>query len=75
MEHGIRLRPRRGLKRAANDILRSAAVDGDGALPYFCECEDVDCLRAVWLEPLAYDRIRRSGRPIRAEHDVLARAI
>ena len=27
-------------------------------LPYFCECSDPDCLRAVWLSPAEYDRRR-----------------
>ena len=48
------------MKRAANEILRRSD-HGDWPLPYFCECDDPGCLRAVWLDDREYDRLRMRG--------------
>lgn len=56
----------RDVKRAANEILRRTCGVAGVPLPYYCECDDPDCLRAVWLDAAEYDRRRPLG-PIGSE--------
>lgn len=49
------------VKRAANEILRRSSDTSAWPLPYFCECDDMTCLQAIWLDPDEYDRLRPRG--------------
>lgn len=64
MEHGTIPRVSAALKSAANVMMRATAETGHPPLPYFCECHDVDCLRAIWLSPEEYDRRARLRVPL-----------
>lgn len=69
MQHGVVIRASSGIKRRTNHLLRSSAVEGDAPLPYFCECADDSCMRAVWLTPHEYDEARRESDAIVASHE------
>ena len=56
MIHGRILRAAATVKQDANAMMRASTDAQPARLPYFCECNDTDCLRAVWLSPAEYDR-------------------
>lgn len=62
MAHGGILQAPGPVKQAANAMMRATADPRPARLPYFCECGDPDCLRAVWLSPAEYDRRRDDSR-------------
>lgn len=51
------------VKQEANAMMRASTIPQPGRLPYFCECDDPDCLRAVWLSPEEYDRRKADSAP------------
>ncbi len=69
MVHGTILPATATVKRQANAMMRTFANAQTGRLPYFCECSDSDCLRAVWLSPAEYDGRRKgSAAPLLSDH-------
>ena len=58
MAHGRILQAPKTVKQAANAMMRASTNAQPERLPYFCECDDPDCLRAVWLSLAEYDRRR-----------------
>lgn len=46
----------RGVMRGVNDLIRESLENGGHTTPvaFFCECDDQDCYRSVWLTPTDY---------------------
>lgn len=42
--------------RRVNDLISESLVVGgrEEPVPFFCECGDADCYRAVWLSPVRF---------------------
>ena len=55
------------VKREANAMMRASTNAQPERLPYFCECDDPACLRAVWLTPEEYDRRKADPAPLLAD--------
>ena len=44
--------------------LRVFGRDGDSPIGFVCECDDAGCARTVVLTGLAYEDLRREGKPL-----------
>ena len=55
------------VKQEANAMMRASTNAQPERLPYFCECDDPTCLRAVWLTAEEYDRRKADPAPLLAD--------
>lgn len=64
-------------KRQANEFMRDGLrrYDPNEPIPFFCECPHPDCFRIVWLNGVAYDRLRAApqAHALSAEHSIAVR--
>ena len=46
--------------RRVNELISNSLVNGgrDEPVAFFCECDDPDCYRPVWLAPAVYQSAR-----------------